>query len=48
MDKVFSEVLRRGEKILVLYFPIGDTILGGDDCAWAGRYFENCCTVLEI
>lgn len=48
MDKVFSEVLRRGEKILVLYFPIGDTILGGDDCAWAGRYFENGCTVLEI
>lgn len=48
MDKVFSALLSRGEKILVLYFPIGDTILNGEDCEWAGKFFQAGCTVLEI
>ena len=47
MDKVFGRLAEQGKKILVLYFPIGDTILD-DDCLWAGRYFDNGCTVLEI
>lgn len=47
MDKIFNCLARQNEKILVLYFPIGDTILE-DDCAWAEKYFKNGCTVLEI
>ncbi len=44
MDKVFNSL---DSKILILYFPIQDTILG-DDVEWAKKYFENGCTVLEI
>lgn len=47
MDKVFKEIKERGEKILILYFPIQDSILN-DDISWAKKYFDNGCTVLEI
>lgn len=47
MDRKFQQMLPLGQKILTLYFPIGDPVLG-DDCAWAEKYFENGCTVLEI
>ena len=47
MDRVFEQLRQLDRKILTLYFPIGDPILK-DDCAWAERYFENGCTVLEI
>ena len=30
MDKVFKEIKERGEKILILYFPIQDSILNDD------------------
>lgn len=47
MDKVFRKMKETGEKILILYFPIGDPIM--DDCVeWADKYFKNGCTVLEI
>ena len=47
MDKIFGENMQKGRGSLVLYFPIGDPILG-DDVAWAGKYFDNGCDVLEI
>lgn len=47
MDRIFKENKANGRGSLVLYFPIGDPILG-DDVAWAGKYFENGCDVLEI
>ena len=47
MEKVFTEMKKKGEKVNVLYFPIGDTILG-DSVEWAKKYFDNGCTVLEI
>lgn len=47
MGRIFKEMMEREEKILILYFPVGDTILG-DDTAWARKYFDNGCTVLEI
>lgn len=47
MEKIFGENMAKGRGSLVLYFPIGDPILG-DDVAWAGKYFENGCDVLEI
>ena len=47
MDRIFSEMMTRGDKILILYFPVGDPILG-DSVEYAQKYFENGCTVLEI
>lgn len=48
MDTVFGEMMAKGEKILILYFPIGDTIFGNEDVEWGKRYFNNGATVLEI
>ena len=48
MDHVFDEIKKAKGKILALYFPVGDTILNGAECEWAGTYFEGGCTVLEI
>ena len=47
MEKIFGEMKARGEKVNVLYFPIGDPVLG-DSVEYAKKYFENGCTVLEI
>lgn len=47
MDKVFGELARKGQKILVLYFPIGDPIFD-DDLKWADIYYTGGATVLEI
>lgn len=47
MDRVFDKMTKSGEKILILYFPIGDTILD-DSVAWAEKYFRDGCTVLEV
>lgn len=47
MDRTFEEMRKQGEKILILYFPIEDPILG-DSVEYAEKYFENGCTVLEI
>ena len=47
MEKIFDEMKAKGEKVTVLYFPIGDTILG-DSVEYAKKYFESGCTVLEI
>ncbi len=47
MEKIFGEMKARGEKINVLYFPIGDPVLG-DSVEYAKKYFANGCTVLEI
>ncbi len=47
MEKVFGEMKEKGQKISVLYFPVGDPKMG-DAVEWAGKYFNNGCTVLEI
>lgn len=47
MNRVFGEMMRRGEKILVSYFPIGDPCVA-DAVEWAGRFLENGTTVLEL
>ena len=47
MEKIFEEMERAGEKILVSYFPLCDTALE-DQVAWAGKYFDNGTTVLEM
>lgn len=47
MEKTFAELKARGEKVNVLYFPIGDPVLG-DSVEYAKKYFANGCTVLEI
>ena len=47
MERVFAELSERNEKILILYFPIQDTILE-DDVEWAKKYFQGGCTFLEI
>lgn len=47
MEKIFGEMQQRGEKILVCYFPLCDTLLE-DQVEWAGHYFENGTTVLEM
>ena len=47
MEKIFGEMKARGEKVNVLYFPIGDPVLG-DSVEYAKKYFANGCTVLEI
>lgn len=47
MEKVFAEKKANNEKVTVLYFPIGDSILG-DSVEYAKKYFAAGCTVLEI
>ena len=47
MDNVFGRLSEENKNILILYFPIGDTIFD-DDISWAGKYFDGGCTVLEI
>lgn len=47
MLKIFEEMKNRNEKVTVLYFPIGDPIIG-DSVEYAEKYFEAGCTVLEI
>lgn len=47
MEKIFGEMMKEGKKILVSYFPLCDTALE-DQVAWAGKYFDNGTTVLEM
>ncbi len=47
MRRVFKEMMDKGEKILVCYFPLCDPLLN-DRVEWAGKYFENGTTVLEM
>lgn len=47
MERIFKENKKKEKHSLVLYFPIGDTILG-NDVEWAGRYFNNGVDVLEM
>ncbi len=47
MEYIFNENKKKGKHSLVLYFPLGDTILG-NDVEWAGRYFKNGTDVLEM
>lgn len=48
MVKILSGMKERGEKILVAYFPLADTIFENDDAGWAKKYFDNGATVLEM
>lgn len=48
MTTVFGEMNEKNEKILVLYFPVGDTIFNDEDVKWSQTYFQNGATVLEI
>ena len=47
MDIVFSQMANKNEKILVSYFPIGDSYVA-DSVGWAKKFFDNGTTVLEI
>lgn len=47
MKIIFQEMLEKGQRILVSYFPLCDPALE-DQVAWAGKYFENGATVLEM
>lgn len=47
MQKQLGEMKKAGEKILVAYYPLCDPLLD-DPIAWAGKYFENGATVLEM
>lgn len=47
MRRVFSEMMDKGEKILVCYYPLCDPMLD-DQVKWAGKYFEAGTTVLEM
>lgn len=47
MEKVFGEMQKAGKKILVGYFPLCDPELA-DQVEWAGKYFSNGVTVLEM
>ncbi len=47
MERIFGEMLKKDEKILVAYFPLCDPALE-DQVAWAGKYFANGATVLEM
>lgn len=47
MERILNQAQLQNEKILVLYFPVGDSILG-DDVQSATDYFCNGTTVLEI
>jgi tryptophan synthase alpha chain len=47
MEKIFNQMLSKGEKILVSYFPLCDSALA-DQVEWAKKYFRNGTTVLEM
>lgn len=47
MTKILGEMRSRGEKALVLYFPVGDPVVDRD-ADWAEKYFDSGATVLEI
>ena len=47
MKNVFDTMMSKNEKILVSYFPSGDTIVE-DTVLWAGKFYENGTTVLEM
>lgn len=47
MNRTLGQMLSRGEKILVSYFPIGDPCVA-DAVDWAGRFLKNGTTVLEL
>ncbi len=47
MERILGEMKQAGEKILVAYYPLCDPLLD-DPVAWAGKYFENGATVLEM
>lgn len=47
MEKILSEMKEQGQKIIVCYYPLCDTLLE-DQVEWAGKYFENGTTVLEM
>lgn len=47
MVQILNEMKEAGEKILVAYFPLCDPALD-DQIAWAGKYFDNGATVLEM
>jgi len=48
IDRIFSDMMARGEKILANYFPVGDTILENQEVEWAKKYFANGTNVLEV
>ena len=48
MDTNFAICKEKNKKILILYFPVGDTIFENKDVEWAKNYFDNGCDVLEI
>lgn len=47
MTRILNEMQHKGEKVLVLYFPVGDPTIE-DEADWAEKYFDNGATVLEI
>lgn len=47
MKTIFADMKTRGEKATILYFPIGDPLMG-DSVELAKTYFNVGCTVLEI
>lgn len=47
MKAAFEAMQKKGEKILVSYFPIGDSYVA-DTVEWANRFFDNGTTVLEM
>lgn len=47
MEATFNAMAERGERILVAYYPLCDPLIE-DQVAWAGTYFENGATVLEM
>ena len=47
MKAAFEAMQKSGEKILVSYFPIGDSIVE-DTVLWADKFFDNGTTVLEM
>lgn len=48
MQRILPDMKKRGEKILVSYFPLADTIFDNNDAKWAKKYFANGATVLEM
>ena len=47
MRTVFKQMMEKGEKILVCYYPLCDPLLD-NQVEWAGKYFEAGTTVLEM
>lgn len=47
MDKIFTQMVKENDKILVAYFPLGDSIFDSD-LEWGKKYFENGATLLEM